>query len=405
MEVFLQAVTALGDRVAQRYAQAGNDAVSLPAIAAGELEHMDSGFRFDPQAIARYLAESEVQQNAWIKFSDLPVTLYRGDGFYIELLTWSRSTTSIHAHGFSGAYRVMQGSSLHTGHQFTVARQVDAACQLGVLIATGSEVLTEGSVRRIEPGPDGSVHSLYHLDNPSLTLVVRTDGLPEFQPQYMYYPPGLALDPFALAADARVEMMRRLLAVTRRTQPDAVANLWIRQVSALPFSSVAWLCLQQMGELEQVGLEEVLAAVAVHHGDLATSLREAVAAESRVHLLSRARALVRDSDLRFFIALLMNVHDRAALLAAIATRYPQDDPVTRCAALLAALGRGRADTEALVTQALAAADVGALDVGRRLGAAAPDGDAEYFTRLLAGDLPEAEVAPIEAIPELSVLFR
>src|SRR5581483_12174101 len=40
-------------------------------------------------------------------------------------------------------------------------------------------------------------HSLFHLDRPSVTVVIRTHRIPGADPQYSYLWPGVAFDPFS----------------------------------------------------------------------------------------------------------------------------------------------------------------------------------------------------------------
>ena len=93
------------------------------------------------------------------------------------------ATASIHQHAFSGAFRVVTGSSLHSEYEFVEQARVSQLLLLGEVRTQRLEALTRGDVRRITSGRAGLVHSLFHLDQPSVTLVIRTYGEPWAQPQ------------------------------------------------------------------------------------------------------------------------------------------------------------------------------------------------------------------------------
>ena len=51
-------------------------------------------------------------------FGQPPLVVFEAPGFYIEVLSWFPSRTSIHGHGFTGAFRVLDGYSLQVGYRF-----------------------------------------------------------------------------------------------------------------------------------------------------------------------------------------------------------------------------------------------------------------------------------------------
>src|SRR5439155_21230936 len=65
----------------------------------------------------------------------------------------------------------------------------------GSLSLNDVDLLSAGDIKRIIPCSD-YIHSLFHLVRPSATITVRPVGLPDFQPQFSYLPPGIAYAPF-----------------------------------------------------------------------------------------------------------------------------------------------------------------------------------------------------------------
>jgi hypothetical protein len=125
--------TALGERVEAQYRRYNYNDVDLPAIAANALEQCHGEFTFDASTIAAFFATTTIPQQTGLRFSDLPVTVFRQREFYIEILIWTKSTTAVHQHGFSGAFKVLQGSSIHTTFEFQPQREINPDCILGAI--------------------------------------------------------------------------------------------------------------------------------------------------------------------------------------------------------------------------------------------------------------------------------
>src|ERR1019366_9823901 len=80
------------------------------------------------------------------------------------------------------------------------------------------EWLTRGDVRPILPG-SGLVHALFHLDRPSVSVVVRTPSDALAGPQYSYSRAGLAFDPFA-KSDALTRKLETLDLLRTLARPE-----------------------------------------------------------------------------------------------------------------------------------------------------------------------------------------
>ena len=106
-------------------------------------------------------------------FGQPPVTLYLDDVFSIAALFWLDGTTEIHQHSFSGAFTLLTGSSVHSRYSFDLEEAINERLQLGGLAWQQSELLSPGDVRKIESGRR-FIHALFHLERPSVTIVVRT---------------------------------------------------------------------------------------------------------------------------------------------------------------------------------------------------------------------------------------
>jgi hypothetical protein len=155
-------------------------------------------------------------------FGEPPVVVFAAESFFIEVLFWFPSRTSIHGHGFSGAFRVLNGYSIQTTYSFTESEVLAPGLRLGELTPRNLELLMPGDVCEID-AKEAYIHSVAHLGLPSLTLVARTFGERGVM-QYSYYPSGVACAVF----HRRQSLSRQLdmLATLFRSDPSAVGAAW-----------------------------------------------------------------------------------------------------------------------------------------------------------------------------------
>ena len=90
---------------------------------------------------------------------------------------------------------MLLGSSIHSWYEFDRTESVNSFLETGEMSLKVCELLKVGDVQEIRAGRQ-YIHSLFHLDQPSATIVVRTDRSPLHLPQFSYHKPYIALDPF-----------------------------------------------------------------------------------------------------------------------------------------------------------------------------------------------------------------
>lgn len=368
-----QQFQALGQQVRQAWREHDFNELEFPRIAAESAAGFELAYEFDAIETADFLSQTGIQQQPTNTFSNLPITVYRDENFYIELLVWTQATTEIHEHAFSGAFKVMQGSSLHTRYRFTCEEKITLNFLTGKLEALGSEQLKAGDIRSIHPGSDGLIHSLYHLNNPSVTLVIRTPGLSAYQPQHTYQLPNLCFNSRFFTRDDRVLMLQKLLDVTAQTDRNQIAAVWLDHVEKLDFARLVWMLFTHCDTLETSDFwPELKAQIQQHHGQRTDLILEAMTERRRVLDLINARAVVNDPDLRYFLALLMNVRERDMLLQQLADRYPDTSPLDKCAELLARLSTGKTDAARMLAALASQTRSGPSNLGRLLETAIPN---------------------------------
>src|SRR5206468_3671410 len=144
----------------------------FPDIAAQALLESDLTGRVDSWEIIRWVhttPDLPRQQDPKGKFGDPPITLFTGARFYIDVYYWLDGTTSIHQHSFSGAFQVLLGSSVHSHYRFKKDREINPYFLIGEVLLQDVSLLTKGKIREIRPGGH-FIHSLFHLERPSVTI-------------------------------------------------------------------------------------------------------------------------------------------------------------------------------------------------------------------------------------------
>ncbi|HEX8310315.1 MAG TPA: hypothetical protein VF614_03285 [Chthoniobacteraceae bacterium] len=274
--------------------------------------------------IREFLLDDEQPFQTSSGFGQPELVVYDHPRFYIQILFWLEGTTDIHQHMFSGAFHVLAGSSLHARFDFEQPQPISAHLQLGDLRMKEMHLLETGTTVPIFSG-SGYIHSLFHLETPSLTVVVRTHTDPGAGPQFTYLPPHVALDPFH--DDALTTRRKQLLDVLERTGDASYPELVAQMIETLDFERGFFVLQNCLGHLRNLSAwDEIWSIFQERHGALAArvgpTLDEIIWRDTLVGL----RSTVTDADHRFFLALLLNVHERTQLLEFVEHRFPEADP-------------------------------------------------------------------------------
>lgn len=144
-------------------------------------------------ALADWFLEKKVpeQINVHNTFGQPPITLYNDGKFLLEVYFWLTADTSLHSHGFRGAFRVLHGSSRHEVYDAKVIKTYAPDVLLTDLGQPRTETLNAGDVRTIHPGLE-LTHRVIHQDNPTVSLCLKTINEPDLF-QWNYFDNGLAI--------------------------------------------------------------------------------------------------------------------------------------------------------------------------------------------------------------------
>lgn len=332
----------LGRLVEQRWKDQNYDEAAFPEISEKAILETNPIERVDPLDIIRHLHSSVSWPSRDDVFSDLPLTLYAGQRFHIDVYFWLDGTTAIHQHGFAGAFQVLSGSSIHSSYSFTREREINPHFCTGQILLKDVQVLKKGDIRRILPG-EQFIHSLFHLDRPSTTLTIRTSRSPANLPQFSYLKPYLAHDPFFKdqLAMKKIQSINMLL---RLKHPDAypligelISSSDVQTtflILTAVFESLVNYAREsnfsgQNGESgdEWENFHDLFRKAHNKHGAIVNLMAPVLGEMQRQATLVDLRRCVTSSEHRFFLALLLNVPQRTMILDLVKKQFPETDTI------------------------------------------------------------------------------
>jgi len=251
--------------------------------------------------------------------------MYRGDELEVQALTWMEGTTTIHQHGFDGAFRVLQGSSLHVEYSFNESEALaDGHLVVGALEVGEPEILSTGAIRAIPAGRD-FIHALFHLERPSTTIVVRNQWSDLPFPQYDYRLPGLGID--ALYPDDRLLMRLRGLDSLRRLDVGSALDVALDICHLQDLWTSFRVCDYWARTYGDGGdLSALVEEVGRRDSALGQLLEPVYDEELRRGRLLARRSMLSAAHHRLFLALIVNLPDRRSIYSAVSQAFPGEDP-------------------------------------------------------------------------------
>ncbi|HEX8324186.1 MAG TPA: hypothetical protein VF595_09755 [Tepidisphaeraceae bacterium] len=316
----------LGDTVLERWKRENFSLVRFPEIARAALDERPPADHVDLSALMHeFLLKDDQPVQTDSDFGQPEIVAYSHPRFYIQLLFWMDGTTAIHQHEFSGAFHVMHGSSIHATYDFEKENAVTPYLRVGNLRMKEMELLPTGRTIPIVSG-QRDIHSLFHLDSPSVTVVLRTQHDPGTGPQLNYMPPHIAFDP--QFSDALTTRRKQLLDMLQQIEDDGYTQVVAEMIAELDFErgfSVLHHCLGYLQHIDQ--WDSVLKIFQRKHGRLASGVAATLNEDVRRNIIKDFRVTIVEPEHRFFLALLMNAPTRADLLNLVAQRYTEPAPI------------------------------------------------------------------------------
>jgi hypothetical protein len=317
----------LVELVEDRWRARDYGAAAFPGIAAGALEEACPAEHVSPEDIVQWVLRTPhlgLQMNLGSKFGQPALCVASASHVFIEALFWLDATTSVHQHSFSGAFHVLHGSSIHARYGFQAREPVSGHLLLGEVLFKEAELLGKGQTRAIPPGSE-FIHALFHLERPSVSIVVRTYNDWYVGPQYSYLKPSIAFNPFYKNPETvrRLEVLN-LLHDLRDPQHLARA----RDLAADSDFGTAWEVIYHCFErrVSEAHLAELVEGLGRRHGQRAQLLQPVLEELERQRYIIERRRVLTEPEHRFFLALLLNLPSRQTVVGLVRDAFPGKDP-------------------------------------------------------------------------------
>jgi hypothetical protein len=262
----------LAVRIGGEWKAAGSKVSAFPAIAARVLEDGQPQRGYDLGSLAEWTLTSRSFPQPCNPFGPQgpPAFTVWSDGrFFANVYAYTTPEVVIHDHDFAGAFVNLSGRTIHATYEFPDAERVVPEVHVGELAVRGVEVVGPGEVRRIDPGRR-FIHQVWHVDQPTVVLVIRTGPLPgPARRQFQYLQAGLATEVFrdgALSVDApeRFRYTQKMAECLRMSSGGGVDYLRELLRHERPWDA-AWHLLGNWRYLRSVGALEELIGLGVRH--------------------------------------------------------------------------------------------------------------------------------------------
>ena len=307
----------LGAQIEKSWRSVDYAPLALPELSERLLGDANLPAQLSPDDLTTWALQTPIfppQADPSATFGQPPITLFRGARFYIDALFWIDGTTSIHQHRFSGAFQVLAGSSIETRFAFETERTFDGQFVIGTLQVSSSGLLRQGEVRPIWSGPR-LIHSIFHLERPSVSIVIRTVADPGVGPQFNYSRAGIGRNPFTI--DETNDRKVQLVSMLRTTKHPSLETI----VGDLIAEADIHTAYRVVRECAHLGIVDRLIDRVPEKG-VAERFRLAVKDHRREVFLIGRRNVVSDSELRFFLGVLLNASRRRDVLAITQGKNP-----------------------------------------------------------------------------------
>ncbi|GIU83033.1 MAG: hypothetical protein D6687_11105 [Acidobacteria bacterium] len=338
----MEEFTKIGERIEKIWRDKNYSEVSFPDIAAEALEEAELPKKFSAFDVMKWALRTSSlpeQKDLRGRFGDPPITIYNSLRFHVDVYFWLEGTTTIHQHAFCGAFQVFHGSSLHSIYDFEVEEPINFFTELGKVNFQKCELLKVGDIRKILPGRE-FIHALFHLDQPSATIVIRTHRSPLHLPQFDYRKPCLAIDPFFEEPNMikKFQTVSSILRLNLAEADDLISEIIENSDFQTTFLLLSFvkdhLDNNKMNRIfslqnSQQRFNKFLEVAVKRHGNRANVLPSIFHNQHRILEIVRRRSYITNSEHRFFLALLMNLEGKKNILKLVEARFPQFDPIEK----------------------------------------------------------------------------
>jgi hypothetical protein len=168
-----EAILNIFKNVVRRWDEAGKDPDQFPDIC---FEELTANVDFTHDDLLDLVSNRALPLQSYPKdeFGEVPFTICRNDDVFIDIYVWNQHHTSVHDHHFMGAFKILQGRSYQLSYEFKTSQKINDGLFLGKLSVVNKTTLKTGDRQRIHFYED-FIHQNLHLENPTVTLLIRTN--------------------------------------------------------------------------------------------------------------------------------------------------------------------------------------------------------------------------------------
>lgn len=254
-------------------------------------------------------------------FGEPPLVVYEEPRFYTEVLFWFPSRTSIHGHGFYGAYRVLAGYSIEAEFAYHRESEPVPGIKIGELEPTGLRLIAPGDISPILP-EEAFIHTVMHMGNPSLTLVIRNKG--ELV-QYDYSMNGLGVNAYQ---DSQTHVRQaEVLSAYHEANPEGFETRLLKFLQTGSAHRMARILKEMEHEIDERFLRGKLRDLAVERfGPLGQAIIESLTRTVRGNKIWNEVAGLDDPASQLKTALSDLFPKKKKLLTVVRRTFPDRDP-------------------------------------------------------------------------------
>ena len=311
----------LGDDVEAAWAARNRDEEALPDIACAALARFPPPGDL-PDSIATGLLCSDREATPQLAptgaFGEPGITMYYGRGFVIDVYFWNNAVPAIHNHPFCGCFTILRGRSLHDVYQFDLHERLGTTIAIGDLQPERLTLLESGSVVPFSLNRYPLIHSLVHITNPAVSMVIRSVRTAEY---YRYFPPHIAL-----AMDAADDRLSRQLLMLGWLRSSGDPAFYDRLIDFLRNADFDTAVRTISAVFDPAINDDLVDIVRVRHGDHADLILPALTESMRLQTDNHFREQFSSDETRTVLSVLMCAHDRAEVFRLLADAYPDTEP-------------------------------------------------------------------------------
>lgn len=316
----------LGRDVELRWKRKGEKLHLFPEIASQCIKDHRLDKQMGAESLIRWSARARKMPRQFDmsnSFGNPPITVYWSEKFVVDLLFWTHPSTTVHDHGFSGAFSILEGTSMQCLYKFDPQENYKKQVILGRLDLEKVGMLHRGDTQMILSGRQ-FIHSVWHLPCPTLSMVVRTKK--DIPDQYNYYP-RLAVN-FCREQDAirnaplvnkRVAFLTNLCQVDH-PQKDQFACELLQ--SSSPFLAFVYLEKYCRMTPDRRKWGRIFQAARKRHGRWIDPIEDTLCTTSQTMGGEIHWDNVRAEGPRFLLALLSSLKDKKRIHHLVQEEYP-----------------------------------------------------------------------------------